>query len=478
MLTLTELCYPSRGLGPLSLSLEAGQVVLLCGPSGSGKSTLCGLITGDLEPASGTVARPPRVGTMRGDVESQLLGSSVGQELELGRLAGRSSADRRVVDLSTPDLTSTSAPRPPAQLLSSLAQRWEGRDNEDPQALSSGEQHLLLLSSLALGSFPLLVLDEGLSCLDQESFQEICARLRALALEGVLVVLVSHELRILPWVDRCLGLSGGRLVLDKAAASMTGTDLCQLRIWTGTLSLAPEHPVLGAEAQLPATGSFSELETGPSSANGAGTLEHEGGLQVPMSGGVLALAGPTGSGKSRLLGSMSGLDILPGWQFRPGASSIVLLPQPAISVLWHRSVAAELRASLLEGKRRGGCAGDDVPEIPADWRPRSPRSLSHGQAKFLACLCLLLQRPDLLLLDEPFSGLDADLRQHLERRLRAYLAAGGRLIMSTHHPDEMVLYASRLLVLDQGKPQYLGVAWEFFESRPDGPLGRPYCRGL
>lgn len=461
MLTLTELCYASRGLGPLSLSLEGGQVVLLCGPSGSGKSTLCELIAGDLEPTGGEVVRPPRVGTMTADVESQLLGSSVAQELELGRLAG------------------TLGRAPAGGPLASLARRWVGRENVDPQTLSSGEQHLLLLASLALGGFPLLVLDEGLSCLDQESFREVCAGLRALAREGVLVILVSHELRALPWVDRCVGLRNGRLVLDKAAASVTGADLSQLRIWTGTLSLAPDRPVLGGVTEPSPTAPRLALETGQRERPEGGVLEHESGLKVDMADGVLAIAGPTGSGKSRLLSSMRGLESVAGWRFVEARQQyVVMLPQPASSVLWHRSVAAELRASLAEGRRRGATPGDDVAEIPSDWQPRSPRSLSHGQAKLLGCLCLLLQKPDLLLLDEPFSGLDADLRQQLERRLRSYLAGGGRLVISTHQSDEMVLYASALLVLHQGKPEYLGPPWQYFQSEPESPLGQPYVFGV
>src|SRR5687768_10953975 len=123
MLTLCELTYAPRGLGPISLTLTAGQVVLLCGPSGSGKSTVCALLTGELEPSSGRLERSDSsqgalCGYMAADVESQLLGATVAQELALGRSA-------QAAGIS------------PARQLAAeaLAAHFEGRGEVDPQQL-------------------------------------------------------------------------------------------------------------------------------------------------------------------------------------------------------------------------------------------------------------------------------------------------------------------------------------------------------
>lgn len=508
MLCLKELAYGPRGVGPISLSLWPGEVVLLCGPSGSGKSTLCSLVTGELEPSSGSLELAPGlIGTVAADVESQLLGSTVEQELEFGR--GLSLASNVALESARTELLSY----------------WHGRGGEDPQRLSAGEQQLLLLTSLALGPFPLLILDEALSCLDEAAFVTVGQALRALAASGVLVVLVSHELRTLVWADRCLGLVGGELVLDKPARELTGGDLGRMAVWPGTLQVGGEQRVLGPRLTQVGDGSVGTVSEARHRSDvglaGQGELTRSGPvLQAPQVAGVgspleeapsversrsqarlagradnaspwvvshrqtaielaagelLCVAGVTGSGKSHLLATLAGHAQMPCWEVARAGYS-VLLPQFVSSVLWHRSVRAELEASAREARRRGGKGGlccEDLLELPSEWLERSPRSLSRGQMKMVACLCLLLQQPDLLLLDEPFGGLDASLRRHLERRLCDYLQAGGRAVLSTHWADEMVVYPHRLLLLEQGTPSYYGEPWSYFEKQPDPRLGLP-----
>jgi energy-coupling factor transport system ATP-binding protein len=461
---LNELAYAPRGFGPLSLTLEAGQVVLLCGPSGSGKSTLCGLLAGELEASTGQVVRGQgSVGTMTADVESQLLGSTVSQELELGR---------RAQGVAAPETAELRDVR------QTLLERWRGREGEDPHLLSLGEQQLLLLSSLAQGLFPLLILDEGLSCLDHVAFQEVCHALRALTAAGTLVLLVSHELRVLPWVDRCVGLEAGQLAFDKPATELTWSELARVKMWRGTL-MAQIYPG-DAPVLRPETSGLvlSPPRLGVSRSGPSLPLMAFDGQEVELAeGAVLAVAGAAGTGKSRLLATLLGAPAMQGFHSHVQGYA-VLLPQQASSILPGRTVRAEFEASLAEGRRRGKTPAGlkDLTEIPEDWMARSPRSLSHGQVKLVACLCLLLQSPELLLLDEPFAGLDAQLRAVLEGRLRDHLAATkGRAVFSTHSPDEMVLYPSRLLVLEgKARPAYEGNPGDYFHTSPDARLGLPY----
>jgi energy-coupling factor transporter ATP-binding protein EcfA2 len=467
MLVLDKLSYSPRGLGPLSLTLEPGQVVLLCGPSGSGKSTLCALVTGELEPTSGQLERPEGgLGSMTADVEGQLLGSTLGQELELGRQASHGQAETAGLRAAREGLLAV----------------FRGRDGEDPQSLSAGEQQLLLLASLSLGPFPLLLLDEGLSLLDQASFESVCRALRALAQAGRLVIVVSHELRVLPWVDRCLGLREGRLAFEVAASELTWDHLESARMWLGTLA-GLARPSGARVLQVPEASSVAAplLPALALPAASPKPLLAHGEKAYPLAeGGMLGLAGVAGSGKSRLLAGMAGLQELPGWRCLLEGYR-VLLRQHAPSLLWRRTVRAELEASLAEGRRRHpgtSLALRDLVEVPESWRERSPRNLSQGQLKLVASLCLLLQRPDLLLLDQPFASLDAELRGHLERRLGDYLKEGGRAIFSTHQSDEMVLYPSSLLVLEGLLPVWSGRGAEYFQQAPDPRLGRPSCAGL
>ena len=462
MVRLFELAFAPRQVGPLSLSLEGGQVVLLCGPSGSGKSTLCALLTGELEPTSGERGLPESVASMTADVEGQLLGGTVAQELALGR-----GANRR-----------TDEPTELGGVREELVHAFAGREGEDPQTLSAGERQLLLLTSLALGPFSLLLLDEGLSSLDQASFENVCRALRALARAGRLIVVVSHELRMLPWVDRVVGLHEGRLAFDTPASELTWGQLETTRMWLGALAsqvAQADVRVLETLNARQGRGRFMPRLFAPPSGVAQPLLAYESQDFALPPGGVLGLAGVAGSGKSRLLATLAGADTLAGW-VAAGGGYRVWLPQHAGSIFRRRTVRAELEASLAEGRRRDPDAAPalgDLAEIPEGWRERSPGSLSQGQTKILACLCLLLQGPDLLLLDHPFAALDAHLRGQLERRLADYLGKGGRIVLSTHLPDEMVCYASDLMLLDDFRPVWKGSPEQYFGHNPDPRLGRP-----
>ena len=176
----------------------------------------------------------------------------------------------------------------------------------------------------------------------------------------------------------------------------------------------------------------------------------------------MALAGVSGSGKSRVLQHLF---------FTPELSALyrVMLTDNPIAMLSRRSVLAELSASLALGRARG--PGSQEWGLPEEWLARSPRTLSTGQTKLVACRCLILQSPDLLLLEEPFSGLDSQLRATLEAWLRQYLASGGRIIFTTHNPDEMCLYPDVLVVVDKAAPIWVASAGEDFNSQPESRLG-------
>ncbi len=452
MLILNELSYAPRDVGPISLSLEPGQLVLICGPSGSGKSTLCAMLCGELEPTSGHFQLPEgALGTISVDAEGQLLGSTVSQELELGRIAGV---------------------REQAREFQPLLERWKGRGEVDPQSLSAGEQQLLLLAGLALGPFNTLILDEALSSLDESSFREVVAALRVLSSRGVLILVVSHEIRLLPWVDRCVGISRGRLAFNQPSDSLTWSELGESRMWMGGLAPPADPSSSALEARVLQT-CLPDMRLGAGRGSAPEVLAwHRDGLQVGLARGqALAVAGVSGSGKSRLLAALAGLTRADGWSCLFEGYR-VLLPQVAASIFWRRTVRAELEASL--GHHR---IPSDLFAVPESWLERSPRSLSHGQTRLVASFCLLLQKPDLLLLDQPFSGLDGELRAALESRLRDHLADGGRLVFTTHRPDEMVLYPDRLLVLDDGNPVWYGPGDSYFAGEPDPRLGLPGLEG-
>ncbi len=84
-------------------------------------------------------------------------------------------------------------------------------------------------------------------------------------------------------------------------------------------------------------------------------------------------------------------------------------------------------------------------------RSRSPFTLSGGQKRRLALACALAVRPEILLLDEPFSGLDAEGQEKIIETLKNLHANGMTILMVSHDPDILYEISDRIIVLSEGK---------------------------
>jgi heme ABC exporter ATP-binding subunit CcmA len=84
------------------------------------------------------------------------------------------------------------------------------------------------------------------------------------------------------------------------------------------------------------------------------------------------------------------------------------------------------------------------------------RNLSRGLQQRMTLARALLHDPSFLLLDEPFTGLDADSTSHLEQLLARLPAEGKGLVFSTHHYDQGAAIARRLVALERGRIKYDG----------------------
>jgi len=177
---------------------------------------------------------------------------------------------------------------------------------------------------------------------------------------------------------------------------------------------------------------------------------------------VVLLAGPNGAGKSTLLRTLAGL-VRPsrgtvriaGRDLRgtPEARSVVGLLSHQTMLYDDLTARENLRfaASLqrLDGVERRVMEALDA----AGLRDRAgvrAGSLSHGMRRRLAIARATLHAPLLLLLDEPFSGLDAASCDHLRQRLAADAADGRTVICVTHQLAEFWQIATRVILLDQG----------------------------
>ncbi|GAA4129658.1 ABC transporter ATP-binding protein [Actinomadura keratinilytica] len=166
-------------------------------------------------------------------------------------------------------------------------------------------------------------------------------------------------------------------------------------------------------------------------------------------GEFVALLGRSGSGKSTLLRALAGLDRDTGGELSVDGTVAVAFQEPRL-VPWKR-----VRANVtlgLRGPDPRAAADRALAEVGLTERGDAwPLTLSGGEAQRASLARALVREPDLLLLDEPFSALDALTRITMHRLvLDLWERHRPGILLVTHDVDEALLLADRVLVLDGG----------------------------
>jgi len=210
----------TRGRGPqstlalrgVSLSVDAGEIVLVEGPSGSGKTTLLAVAGGLLAPDRGTV------GILGGDLGA--LDAAARRRLRarsVGFLFQRASLLERLSVRDNVRLAAALAGLPPAEgareadaLIDRLG--LAGRAPRRPSELSGGEEQRAAVARALVHRPALVLADEPTACLDGASGRAVAEALAALARErGAAVLVATHDPRLAPFGTRRLSLLDGEL---------------------------------------------------------------------------------------------------------------------------------------------------------------------------------------------------------------------------------------------------------------------------
>ena len=213
-LALSNVMVPGR-LEQASVELRHGEMTAICGPNGAGKSTLLAVMAGLLTPDTGAVSLDgDLLATLPARSRAQAIGylpqnAEVAWDIDvatltgLGRLAWRTSSkeDHAAIEQA---LTATD--------LLPLAHRRVSQ-------LSGGERARALLARVLAGKPRWILADEPLAALDLAHQAALLRTFRALAGEGVGIVLVLHDLaRAMNGADRAIVLERGRIVADGVPA--------------------------------------------------------------------------------------------------------------------------------------------------------------------------------------------------------------------------------------------------------------------
>jgi putative spermidine/putrescine transport system ATP-binding protein len=199
-------------------------------------------------------------------------------------------------------------------------------------------------------------------------------------------------------------------------------------------------------------------------------------------GEFLVLLGPSGCGKTTTLRMVAGLIEPTAGQVKLGGKDVTLLPPwkrntgmvfQSYALFPHLTVAQNVAFGLEMRKLPKADIDKRVEEALALVRlagfgARLPRQLSGGQQQRVALARALAIRPDILLLDEPLSNLDAKLRQEVRVEIRELQKQLGlTTVMVTHDQEEALTMADRLVVMNEGSVHQVGTQRDLYERPAD-----------
>ncbi|WP_433193472.1 dipeptide ABC transporter ATP-binding protein [Nocardia sp. CA-107356] len=490
-------------LAGVSLTVARGEVVALVGESGSGKSTLAqsviGLLGPNAEITGGTITfdgemvdtgseralrriRGARIGFVPQDPGLSLnpvrrVGDQVAETLLVHGLADRRDAATRAVEL----LADAGLDRP------------ELRAAQYPHELSGGQRQRVLIAAALIAGPELVIADEPTSALDATVARRVLDKLAAqTAARGTAVLLITHDLAIAAErADRLVVLSGGEIV-------ETGP--------TATVLAEPRHPytkrLLAASPSLAPFDGFRapRVSAGPPlltvrdvhksfRAQAGDSVTAVAGVGFELGRGeTLSLVGESGSGKSttarialRLTDPDSGAVTFDGHDLTTVKGGRLRALRQRFQVVYQNpygSLDPRWRVgSIIEEPLRAYAIGDRKARqarvrellgqvaLPENFAQRRPAELSGGQRQRVAIARALALHPDLLVLDEPVSALDASVQaQILELLDRLQTELGLSYLFISHDLAVVRRISDRVAVMRHGRIVESGSTADIFDN--------------
>jgi len=411
----------------VSLLLRSGECHCLTGATGSGKSTLAlalkGLLphgsrSGYLQLPAAAESGRAGVGLVMQNPETQLFADNIGEEVAFG-----------LENLAVPAADMASRVRAALQAVGL------DRPLSDPVVpLSMGEKYRLLLAATLVMRPQLLILDEPAAQLDRAGLRDLQQVLAGLKQAGIAILICEHRPSFL------LDLIDHFWRLDE-----------QGRLRPGLHTQETENqPFVDDKSRLPGEAVVINASGLASRRGMAGEIWKDASFQVRRGERVL-VQGSNGAGKSTLLHLLAGLQPplrgnLAVLGRKPSLAGLrgrlaCLLQNPQ-KQLFEDSVAAEVGFVL----RRAGESRTELAEKVSvllencglqHLADASPHKLSFGQKHLVALASVLASGPELLLLDDPFAGLDDASLKRAWALLLEQNSQGTTLVWTSHHADEI-----------------------------------------
>ena len=480
--------YPEQekqAISDLTLSVRPGEFLVLCGPSGCGKSTLLRQLKTVLAPhgrRSGEILfdgrnldsldqreQAEKIGFVQQSPENQIATDKVWHELAFGLES---------LGYDTPTIR-----RRVAEMASFFGiQEWFYKSVTE---LSGGQKQLLNLASVMVLQPKVLILDEPTSQLDPIAASDFLATLGKINRElGTTILLTEHRLEeAFSFASRVAVMDGGKLLCTGTPAEV-GAELkssgnamflampAAMRIWAASDSKAtcPISVCDGRNWLLDYAKTHElrpvpeEKKNAPDDGNrclGAGTLVQIRQRPARCRERLVAwsctranfLRCSAATARARPPRSSC-------WQAckKPIAASLTITRQRRDAAAESAGAVCEIhraREDLLEILPKSERKSERLAQVVslcklADLLDRHPYDLSGGEQQRAALAKILLLNPDILLLDEPTKGLDAEFKQVFGQILRTLQASGVAILMVSHDIEFCAKYADRCALFFDG----------------------------
>ena len=489
--------YPEQDtpvLRDVSIALNSGDFAVLAGPSGSGKSTLLRQLKTVLSPhgrRDGQILlngipiddipvreQAARIGFVMQSPESQIVTDKVWHELAFG-----------LESLGVPNAEIRGRVAEMASFFG--IQTWFHMETNQ---LSGGQKQLLNLASIMVLQPELLILDEPTSQLDPIAATDFLQTLGRINRElGTTILICEHRMEdVIPLSNRLIIMDRGAVIADDSPAAsfeilrrldhpMLLSMPTPMRVWSAA-GFAGPCPLTVSDGRNALTEFASAQPLRP--VEKRGTAPHPAPERMELQeiwfryeknspdilkglslsacpGELLCILGGNGTGKSTTLSILSGIQKPYRGKRICTSSRISALPQNPQMLLVHKNVREEL-LSVADAVRAGQMAALCRLESLLD---RHPYDLSGGEQQRTALAKVLLQNPDILLLDEPTKGLDNDFKELFASILRELTGRGVCIIMVSHDVEFCAAYADRCALFFDGGIVTVDAPQPFFAGK-------------
>ncbi|AKB32231.1 Duplicated ATPase component of energizing module of predicted tryptophan ECF transporter [Methanosarcina siciliae HI350] len=450
----------------IDLEVRKGELLLVTGHSAAGKTTLAFAMAGilhheiggkiegnisfqnrDVKEFDGIKELSRHIGVVFDDAESQLIFTTVEEEI-LSGLENRGHPEKEMVRRSKEAMDFCE--------ISHLK-------NRAPHMLSGGQkQKVALAATLALDT-EVLILDEATAELDSQAVRKVFSVLKRLKEAGKTIVIIDHNIEdFLEIGDRVVLLEKGEIKTIKSPSDFTAksSDLTSTNLTstsalpTGSpLSRKAEQPIISVKNLTQRYGEVPALE----------------GIDLDIyPGELVAILGENGSGKTTLVKHFNGL-------LRPYSGKVTvkgletstalinelvkhtgLVFQNPDNMLFEDTVEAEINFGLNNIGRKGSEAAEAILRALelvnlSDKQKVFPRHLSRGERQRLAVACVIAMKPELIVLDEPTTGLDAEESDRMMQLMRKLQQEGHTIVMVTHNLQIVRDHVERVIRMESGK---------------------------